>query len=139
VGRDRRWLSRSPAIINAVLGGWEFSGITSMRTGLPVTIVTSQQLSGGINNRAHQVCHGVPIIGRIHKWFDTKRFAIASFPVGAEVLGNSGRGAVSGPGLTNLDVSHDNTFRLGERHTLEFNASAFNALNSPHLIVQTTT
>ena len=132
VGRDRRWLSNSPGIVDAVLGGWEFSGITSMRTGFPLTITTSQALSGGINNRADQVCRHVSIIGSVHEWFNTSCYAVPSFPLGTEVLGNSGRGSISGPGLINLDLSLAKTFRLGERRTLEFNTSAFNALNMPH-------
>ena len=50
----------------------------------------------------------------------------------AEVLGNTGRGSTRGPGIANLDLSLDKKFLLGEKRTLEFNASAFNALNTPH-------
>ncbi|HEX7959652.1 MAG TPA: TonB-dependent receptor, partial [Terriglobales bacterium] len=123
-GRNRRWLATSPGVVDALLGGWEFSGITTLRTGYPLTITTSQQLSAGINNRADKTCSSVPIIGSAAQWFDTSCYAVPQFSTGAEVLGNSGRGSVRGPGVANLDLSLDKRFAIAEKRTLEFNFSA---------------
>jgi hypothetical protein len=79
------------------------------------------------------VC-SVGTIGNVTQWFDTSCYtppAVASAGA-AEILGNSGRGSARGPGVANLDLSLNKRFTMGEKRTLEFNASAFNAFNNPH-------
>jgi outer membrane receptor protein involved in Fe transport len=132
-GHSRRWLANTPTVVDTVLGGWEFSGITTLRTGYPLTITTNQQLSAGVNNRADNHCGSVRTIGSSSQWFDTSCYTIPVNGAGlAEVLGDSGRGSARGPGVANLDLSLDKSFAMGEKRSLEFNASAFNAFNTPH-------
>ncbi|MFP5378615.1 MAG: TonB-dependent receptor, partial [Vicinamibacteria bacterium] len=38
VGRDRRYLSNAPAIVDALLGGWQIAGINNVYAGEPVTL-----------------------------------------------------------------------------------------------------
>jgi len=48
------------------------------------------------------------------------------------VFGNSGVGLLRGPGLFNIDFNLSKNFVLRERHTLQFRAEIFNALNHPN-------
>ena len=47
-------------------------------------------------------------------------------------FGNSARGVIRSPGLTNLDALVDRTFRIKERTSLEFRTEFFNFSNSAH-------
>ena len=59
-------------------------------------------------------------------------FRIRYAAVAAVRLGNSGRNALRGPGIVNLDASLFRTFSLTERINLQFPAQAMNATNTPH-------
>ncbi len=47
-------------------------------------------------------------------------------------LGNSGRNALRGPGLVNLDAGLFRDFPVDERVHLQFRGEAFNFTNTPH-------
>ena|SRR6516162_9910220 len=59
------------------------------------------------------------------KWFDTSCF-VAQPPL---TIGNSGRGILTAPGLTNWNFSVFKEFPLRERLRLQFRAEFFNFLN----------
>src|SRR4029450_1585718 len=43
-GKGRHWTIENP-VLNAVLGGWELAGITNFRTGMPLNIVTANDIA----------------------------------------------------------------------------------------------
>jgi hypothetical protein len=47
------------------------------------------------------------------------------------LFGNSGSGIIQGPGQFNFDLSILKTTHITERHTVQFRAEFFNALNHP--------
>ncbi len=120
--------------VDAVLGGWQVNGITTLSTGLPV-LVTTQNTShaGGAvlrpNNDGHTANLGGPVEGRLNKYFDTSVFSQpAPF-----TFGNTGRTLpdVRVPGEKNFDFSLFKNFALTERMTLQLRAESFNWLNTP--------
>jgi hypothetical protein len=121
--------------------GWALSGITTVQSGMPFTIVTGGPDSSGFNqatsgispdggNRPNLAKLGpVPQNnGNPDAAFDPTWFTAAL----AGQDGNSGRNQYYGPGVVNVDLSAANRWRLplpGERTTLEFRADFFNLFN----------
>ncbi|HWA93324.1 MAG TPA: carboxypeptidase regulatory-like domain-containing protein [Terracidiphilus sp.] len=128
-GKGRQWLSSASGPVDAVLGGWQLSTITTLQAGQPLLIKTNiDNLGSGVTNLADLTCSSVKTIGSVDKWFDTSCFA---YP-GALQLGNSGIGKVRGPGYYNSDLSLSKTTSVREGMELKFQVDAFNVSNTPH-------
>jgi hypothetical protein len=129
-GRGKALLGGANRALDALIGGWQLGGIFSRASGLPYTVTTS----GGITNaggadRPNRLRDGaLPASERsIDRWFDVSAFQVQP----NYTYGNSGRGILTGPSLTNLDFSLAKAFDLTERVRLQFRAEAFNASNTP--------
>jgi len=136
-GNGKRWLSHTNAIVNGILGGWEFTALASFQTGFPITPqsgIDSANVGTG-NWRPDRICNGnLPSGDRtIARWFDTScftnQFLIADNNNGIFRFGNSGRSVLTGPGIQNFDFALLKDFRITESKKLQFRAEAFNALN----------
>lgn len=131
VGRNRTYLTQGAAA--QLLGGWRISGITNMRTGLPVNIRATQN-NGALGGprgglvQANADCLGpARKIGSVDEWFDTSAFAV---PPGR--LGTCGRNTESGPGYINFDIGITRAFEyFGEGRHLELRWELFNLFNTP--------
>ena len=131
-GRGHRWLTGGP--LSQVLGGWELNGITTLQSGFPLTVTTSENRCqcGSINRP--DVSGDPRLSGEeqsVNQWFDTSVFTMpAQF-----TIGNAGRGLFFGPGLVNFDVNIGKRFvvpMLGEGANLEFRGEMYNATNTPY-------
>jgi hypothetical protein len=136
------WQRAQQGFAGHLLGGYEFSGILTINSGLPFTVLTARgqgdpaaigvNTSGAPNNgsvaspRPNQI--GDPNNGP--KTF-TQFFNIAAFaPVTvAGASGNERRGAVNGPGLWRYDMALLKNTRIRESVNLQFRAEAFNLFN----------
>jgi len=125
-----------------LLGGYEFSGILTINSGLPFTVFTARgqgdpaavgvNTSGAPNNgsvatpRPNQV--GNPNNGpkTFTQFFNTAAFAPVTV---AGASGNERRGAVNGPGLWRYDMALLKNTRIRESMNLQFRAEAFNLFN----------
>jgi hypothetical protein len=136
-GKGRRWLANSNALVNGILGGWEFTALASFQTGFPITPQSGSDFGnvGSGNWRPDRVCNGNLPGGdrKIARWFDTScftnQFLIADNNNGIFRFGNSGRSVLTGPGIQNFDFALLKDFRITESKKLQFRAEAFNALN----------
>jgi len=137
-GTGRRWMSSAPMPLQILAGGWTLSGISSIRSGFPLTITTQTNLlnAGSATNRADITCSEVKVIGKPHQWFDQTCYAAPTQPY---VFGNSGRGSVRGPGFANFDLSVAKSGVIMENYRVEFRAEFFNAFNTAHLSNPNTT
>ncbi len=134
-GKGKNFLNQG-GVLNAIVGGWEVSDITSYQSGFPFT-VTSQDFSGTSSGdpRPDRTCSG---IGKktVSSWFNTSCFTTsalqAAFVAGHPRFGNSGRNILDGPGLFNSDIAMLKRFQAGERVKFEFRTEFFNAFNHPH-------
>lgn len=131
-GRGKQWLN-SGGFTTTLLSGWQANARFSAYSGLPFTVTApGTSLNAPFNTQvADQVKPEVAILGGIGQgaaYFDTTAYA----PVTAARLGNSGRTALRGPGVVNMDASLFRTFSITERMNLQFRAEAMNATNTPH-------
>jgi hypothetical protein len=116
-------------ITDAVLGGWNVSGIVSWHTGFPITItannVSLQDPRGA--SRPNRVGNGVPADQNIDHWLDETAFVMP--PLGS--FGDAGVGIVRAPKYFNIDLSLGKKFSIRGDDYLDFRAEFFNVLNHP--------
>jgi hypothetical protein len=127
VGRGKRYLSSLSRLPNAILGGWETSGIVTLGSGLPFSVVFDSTVQGWPSSRADIV--GDPHVANpsLSQWFNPAAFVLpAPFR-----YGNSAPNSLFGPGLNSWDVAALKNFRLGESLNLQFRSEFFNVLNHP--------
>lgn len=143
------WLKDQKNLIGRVLGGWEFSGIFTMNSGLPLTAT----MSGGtaLQNAGKTTANdaaGLGILGTsaaglrpdqlynanldgskrgLLNWFDVNAFT-APGPSTYRV-GNARRGTINGPGYVRADAGVFRNFRIFREANLQLRAEAFNILN----------
>ena len=112
------------------VGGWEISGILSLQTGRPFTVLVSTDNANILGNvdRPNVIGNANSGPHTVQQWFNVNAFQLA--PAGT--FGNEGRNNVIGPGLKNLDVSLSRVFRLTERLAVQFRAESFNVVNHPN-------
>jgi hypothetical protein len=117
-----------------MFGGWEFSGIATARTGLPVNISMSRKAAalpdGNTSGQRPNLVPGVPIYAAspsVNGWFNPAAFAAPA----NGTWGNLGRYIANGPGNYEIDSSLQKRFRLTERLALNVRAAAYNLLNHP--------
>ncbi|MPZ16656.1 MAG: hypothetical protein GEV06_01890 [Luteitalea sp.] len=130
VGHGQRFLSKSPGVVNAVLGGWSVGGILTLQSGRPIYISMSGNPSNtGGTDRPNRVCDGTLSRSErsLDRWFDTDCFV----PNEPFTFGDTSRNPLLGPGYRSLDLAIFKTFRPTEGASLQFRAELFNATNTP--------
>jgi len=138
-GRGRMYGSNVSRGVDFLLGGWEFSPILTVQTGLGLTVDQPELLSlgGERRSRPNRIGDGsVPDSSRtVDHYLDASAFlTLQTDPTKAgfvpfQAFGNSGIGILRGPGLVNLDFNLNKTFAITERQGLQFRGEFFNALN----------
>ena len=135
-GKGRRWLGNSSGILNALLGGWELSGIGMARTGLPLNVTLSRSASAlpdGINSgQRPNVVPGQPLYPANQSptlWLNPYAFTTPA----NGTWGNAGRNILRAPGIWQADTSLEKRFRLTERSSISFRADVFNIFNRAQL------
>jgi len=127
-------LSTANRLLKGVAGGWQFSGITSARSGGPMSILAGRdQAQSGIGaDRAVAVNQNAYGSGACQNrapcvdYLTPTSFAIPQ--LGS--FGSLGKGRFRGPGVFNTDVGIFKRFAFGERTSLQLRAEFFNVLNA---------
>jgi hypothetical protein len=138
VGRGKRWGSGFNSVAEALIGGWEFSGLMRYTSPLPFTVepglgfwstnweLTSAAVVAGTRPRTglRIDANGIPNV-----FLDPSTAASAfrfAYP------GESGqRNNLRGPGFFGLDAGLSKTWKLREGMDLKFSWEAFNIFNHP--------
>jgi hypothetical protein len=132
----------SNLLARTTLGGWQFAGVTVLRSGYPVPLqyTGSDTLGlggtgsvGPVTNRPNLVAP-VSYPKTLLKWFSTSSFADPKGPWDGgpnQGFGNAGKDAVVGPGFVNFNWSLYKTiaFREGGLPSLELRFEFFNVFN----------
>lgn len=129
------------SFVGHVLGGWQFSGIASYWTGVPLTVTgylpgTASIDPAGLGCIGPSPCGirpdmtGDPMANAPRtraKWFDTSVFT--NTPAGQYHVGTERRGTVYGPGLERWDLSVFKNIKVTERISTQLRLESFNAFN----------
>jgi hypothetical protein len=125
----------SPRPVKTLFSNWEASSIIGVSSGLPFSVTTGSDasLTGVGFDRPNQI--GNPRLSHssraseLSQYFNTSAF-VANSP---GHYGNTGRNTITGPGLTNVNLSLVRTFPISERlGKLQFRSEFFNLFNHPN-------
>lgn len=141
-GRGKRFLSRMPKAADLALGGWQFNGIATLQTGLPVVLFSAvnQTGIGSVAQRPDNNGRSANLAGQrgsidsqISRWFDGSVFSVAApftFGNAPTVLPD-----VRNPGIRNFDLSVFKSFPVlpENRLSAQLRLEAANAFNTTQL------
>jgi hypothetical protein len=130
--------SNSTGVLYAILGGWQTSGIVTLRTGFPFS------LAGGNLNTNSSTYPDRVADGRLfgdatrQLWYDPTAFRRTDCNIQNRPelchYGSAANDILVTPGLNTFDLSLAKNWKfgpLGERARIQFRAEAFNAFNTP--------
>ena len=143
------WMRSQQGLAGHILGGWQFSGIQTFQTGLPLTPVLGNGICQGLGSATRCVdptgsgcllsaspigCRpdlvGDPNSGAPHTfgaWFNASAFAA---PGATQTTVASARpGSVRGPGFWRTDLSLFKNIKFNERLTGQLRWETFNTFN----------
>ncbi|MCU1260719.1 MAG: hypothetical protein JWO80_3604, partial [Bryobacterales bacterium] len=118
-------------------GGWQWSGTSTARTGLPLSVSVTRKASdvpdgNVLSTERPNLVPGVPLYldyGTTGLWLNPAAVAIPA----KGTWGNLGRNVLRAPGLFQIDTALSKQFRVTEHMGLDLGAEAFNILNHPQL------
>jgi hypothetical protein len=120
-------LQYSPLWMREVLGGWQYSDMTTIQSGGTGTLSLSTS-NNGLATRPNQVgTLSYPKQWRNtgDKWFDISPFAKPA----NGYFGNVGNSTIRSPGVEDYNMALYKTFPFTERVKMQFRAEFFNAFN----------
>jgi len=126
-GKGRTYLSNANRGVDAVLGGWQYSGLIHIRSGTRFDVTSGVSLlNNGQGNRANRVCNGAISNPTPNMWFDPSCFVPDTVP---DTYGNLGIDPLHADGQQQLDSSLSKTFDVTERINLQLRVDVFNTFN----------
>ncbi len=139
VGKGKKFGSNMNAVENAVAGGWQISGLTSVKAGFPLSVANGganpASLWGGNQhatmatgaNMKSGTCGNGQAVGQGLCWFNPAAFtATPSYQ-----FGNAPRyfSNLRAPGYVDTDLAIQKWFVVKELYRIQFRAEMFNAFN----------
>jgi hypothetical protein len=132
-------LSMGPRLVRRLLSRWQFSGISVLQSGLPITVTdsTAGSVYGNLSFTNLAECTGADpassgsVIDRLSGYFNPAAFTNPPVIGDGTGFGNCGVGTLRGPSQFNLDLGVQRTFPVTEGSNLQFRAEFFNFTNTP--------
>lgn len=126
------------AVMRAVLGGWTYSELTTVQSGIPFEITAGANISrntiSGAGNDRPNMATGCTRANAVNHGSFTDYIKPTCFtPAAYGYLGDMNPMALTGPGLFDTDMSVRRHFGLGGSRDLELRIDAFNTFNRPNL------
>ena len=130
------FLQTGNRLMRSTLGGWQLNAISTFESGSPFTIFNGSTSSFDyMGDVPLRTCNGnLPRSQRTFlRALNTSCFTDpAAGPDGIAVSrGNAARNIITGPGISNWDMSAVKSISLAGERSLQFRVEAFNALNHP--------
>jgi hypothetical protein len=134
-GKGRSFGSGVGRLANAVLGGWDLSGLFRWTSGFPFSVgngaawATNWDLSGYATQIGPKPSTGTKVLNGTPNVFKNPGTAINSYrqDFAGEV---GGRNTLRGPGYFDVDMGLHKTFNITERQLLQFRWETFNLFNN---------
>jgi hypothetical protein len=131
-GHGRRFASGASTFVNALIGGWQFNGITTLQSGTPLSITATN--TAGVfgartqpNNNGNDPRLSGPVEDRLNRYFDTTVYSQpAAFTFGNEPVFSP---VLRAHGVQNFDLSFFKNFAVRPSVTAQFRVEALNAFN----------
>jgi Carboxypeptidase regulatory-like domain/TonB dependent receptor len=120
--------------VNAIVGGWQLSGILTAKSGLPISVNAATNNTGGFGfNQRPDLVSGVSPVPQnqsINDWINASAFSQPT----AFTFGDAPRflSNIRAPRYFNWDMGIQKWWGLGESRRLQFRFEMFNALNHPN-------
>ncbi|MCI0337427.1 MAG: TonB-dependent receptor [Acidobacteria bacterium] len=140
-GRGQKYGSNLNSVANAIVSGWQASGIFEFHGGYPLTISGGD--ASGTNSRGPRAncigparvfgtreprdSDGAPVPG--YQWFDPNAYG----PADPGTFGTCGVGTVRGPSLNTVDLGLQKSFAITETMGIQFRSEFINFTNTPIL------
>jgi hypothetical protein len=124
-GPGKRWLDEG--LMSTVIGGWQFSGITTLTTGRPFNVTLNTGVNNGAPSWPNRIGSGEQEDPSVDLWFNPADF-VAPAP---NTYGDVGRGVLYAPGHWNVDTSLTRRFAFLGTSNLQIRLDAFNLFNHP--------
>ncbi len=135
IGRGRAFGKNMNKVADALIGGWQASGILSLHTGFPLT-VNAADASGTGSRGARADCIAPPdVLGEQnsplggYQWYNPTSYMQPA----PGTFGSCGIGTVRGPGLHTVDFDLTKNFKFTERQSMDLRADFINLTNTPIL------
>jgi hypothetical protein len=155
------WQKEQHGFVGRAVGGWEISGVTTIESGVPFTVINGQDADsiGGnldrpdVNPGVHNNVRAVPAVataaaggnpcgvavGAIYytntdasgACIDPNTARFVGILAGSGRTGNLGRNTERTPRTTVFDMNFTKRVRLGETTRVEFRTEVFNIFNHP--------
>ena len=131
---------QSPGVTKGLLAGWSVSGVGTLQSGLPFSVIDTRagtifgangygQLSTIANPESFELSGRTQ--DRLNMYFDTAKFTVPPQIGNGTGFGNAPRNFLRGPGQFNFDVALVKRFSLAAARDLEFRSEFFNIFNKP--------
>ncbi|HEX5483955.1 MAG TPA: carboxypeptidase regulatory-like domain-containing protein [Terriglobia bacterium] len=136
-GKGQHWAGNVTGVVGHVISGWQWSGFTTLETGMPfnATLASNASLNSFMSLRPDQV--GKPFTGTMHdrnQWFNPAAFAVP----GDFLFGNAPRNTLAGPPLFSADWALAKNFQITEQANLQFRWEVYNTFNYTNLALPNT-
>lgn len=131
-GPGRRYLSGTTGFARALLGGWQFSGITTYGSGLPFSpsLSNNASLNSDMSLRPDQNGNPTANVNQDrNQWINPAVFAVPA----AFQFGNASRNSIIGPNVFVANWALDKTFKIAETTQIQFRWEVYNAFNRTNL------
>jgi hypothetical protein len=140
IGRDHRWMKDASKALDALIGGWQLSGISSFYSGEPVTFTYTPSSAAAVSGiqqdfRGQTIwrpnVNSDPYAPKgqqtIDNWFN-KANVVAPTDI-SHPFGNAKRNIVRGPEFWQVDFAMSKHFTVTHASSVEFRLEAFNLFN----------
>ena len=134
-------LESGPRLLRHAVSQWQFSGLSVLQSGLPITVIDSGAGTayGNLTGMTRAECTGAnpassgSLTGRLNGYFNPAAFAAPPLIGDGTVtdFGNCGVGILRGPSQRDLDLGIQRSFPVTETSSLQFRAEFFNFTNTP--------
>lgn len=120
-----------------LLGGWQFQGLMSIRSGYPVNVTSGVDMygNGRVGGQRPDPVSGIDMYIKDDSaltWLNPAAFDVNT-PRTQRRFGYLGYNALRAPGAFNYDMALHKMFTIAERHRVTFRFEMFNGLNHRNL------